>query len=204
MPDATPAAGFLTEPPTLSDAARALYDGDVEQVGFVMNLSRLWAHAPGLQTGLADLLGEAAGIAALTFRQRGVLVSATASTLGDSYCSLAWGARLAREVGDDVAAAVLHGDDRGLDDAERALATWARQVTRAPSEATPDQVQALRDVGYDDAQILAITTFVALRIAFSTVNGALGARPDHQLAEQAPPPVRGAVTYGRPAVVAPT
>ncbi|HYU02430.1 MAG TPA: hypothetical protein VEL02_01180, partial [Jatrophihabitantaceae bacterium] len=57
--------------------------------------------------------------------------------------------------------------------------------------------QALRDAGYDDAQIVAITAYVALRIAFATVNGALGARPDHELNETAPAAVRDAVTYGR-------
>ena len=38
-------------------------------------------------------------------------------------------------------------------------------------------MQALRDAGFDDAQIFAITVFVAARLAFSTVNDALGARP---------------------------
>lgn len=203
MPDPMRAAGFLTEPRTLTDAGRALLDGDLEELGFVMNLSRLWSHAPELQVQLRGLFDAAAGIASLTLRQRGVLISAMASTLRDPYCSLAWGARLASEVGDDAAAGVLHVDDTGLEPAERALAAWARQVTSAPSESAPEQVEALRDAGYDDAQILAITTFVALRMAFSTVNAALGARPDPELVERAPGPVRAAVTYGRPAAAPP-
>lgn len=142
MPDPTPATGFLAEPKTLSDAGRALLDGDLEELGFVMNLSLLWAHAPELQGGLRGLFDEAAGIASLTFRQRGVLITAMASTLGDPYCSLAWGARLAGEVGDDAAAGVLQVDDSGLEPAERVLAAWARQVTSAPSEARPEQAAA--------------------------------------------------------------
>jgi hypothetical protein len=59
-------------------------------------------------------------------------------------------------------------------------------------------VQALRDAGFDDAQIFAITTFVALRLAFSTINDTLGARPDRQLRSATPEPVRSAVTFGRP------
>ena len=39
--------------------------------------------------------------------------------------------------------------------------------------------------------------FVAFRLAFSTVNDALGAVPDKQLADAAPEPVRAAVSYGR-------
>lgn len=44
----------------------------------------------------------------------------------------------------------------------------------------------------------AITVFVALRIAFSTVNDALGASPDAALRSTAPKAVLDAVTFGRP------
>jgi alkylhydroperoxidase family enzyme len=96
-----------------------------------------------------------------------------------------------------VAAGVLRGDDGQLDPSERTLARWARQITREPNATDVGDVQALRDAGYDDAQIFAITVFVALPIAFSTVNDALGARPDRALGETAPAPVRDAVTLGR-------
>ena len=66
--------------------------------------------------------------------------------------------------------------------------------TRRP----PPTSQSLRDAGFDDAQIFAISVFVALRIAFSTVNDALGAQPDQQLGVDAPDAVRDAVTFGRP------
>ena len=189
-------AGFL-ELPQLSADVQRLYDDDVERVGFVMNLSRLWGHQPILHNGLADLIGQAARAGALTSRQRGILVAACASTLGDAYCSLAWGKKLAGVAGAEVAGSVLRGDDDRLDLTERALAGWARKITRDPNTTAAHDVQALRDAGYDDAQICAITTFVALRIAFATVNDALGARPDHELSQTAPTSVRDAVTYGR-------
>ena len=44
----------------------------------------------------------------------------------------------------------------------------------------------------------AITVFVALRIAFSTVNDALGARPDRQLGVDGAGGSPCAVTFGRP------
>jgi uncharacterized peroxidase-related enzyme len=189
-------AGFL-EPPQLSAEVQRLYDDDVEQLGFVMNLSRLWGHQPTLHHGLVDLIGQASRAGSLTSRERGVLVVACASALGDSYCSLAWGKRLAGVAGADVACSVLRADDDRLEATEQALARWARTITRHPNTTEAHDVQALRDAGYRDAQIFAITTFVALRIAFATVNDALGARPDHELSETTPPSVRGAVTYGR-------
>jgi uncharacterized peroxidase-related enzyme len=192
------AAGFVDVVPEPSAEAQRLYDDDLEERGYVMNISRLWAHQPATQQALSDLIGQAAHAGSLTFRQRGILVTACASSLGDAYCSLAWGTRLAGEAGADIAADVVRGEDIRLDPAEQALARWARQVARDPNATTGADVQALRDAGFDDAQIVAITAFVALRIAFSTVNDALGAQPDRRLAESAPGPVRAAVTFGRP------
>ena len=97
-----------------------------------------------------------------------------------------------------TSAAVLRGDDTGLTLAERAMAEWARKVVRGPNQTTMDDVRALRDAGFTDSQIFAITVFVALRLAFSTINAALGAHPDAEYHAVAPPEVRAAVTYGRP------
>ena len=92
---------------------------------------------------------------------------------------------------------MLTGDDDRLDDRERALARWARQVARDPNGTTAADVEALRAVGYDDGQVHAITTFIALRLAFSTVNDALGAVPDAELTASGDPKVRDVVTWGR-------
>ncbi len=188
--------GFLAAPAHTPDAQR-LFDDDLDGVGYVTNVSRLWAYLPATLQGLSDLMGQATAAGSLSLRQRCVLVTAAASTLGDSYCSLAWGKKLAALAGPDVAAAVLRGEDDGLDPAERALAEWARRVTTDPNAIAADDVQALRERGFDDAQIFAITTYVALRLAFSSINDALGASPDHQLGTSTPDPVGTAVTFGR-------
>jgi alkylhydroperoxidase family enzyme len=111
---------------------------------------------------------------------------------------LAWGQKLAEVADPEVAAAVIRGDDEGLDDAERALTEWARRVATDPNAIVAGDLQTLRDGGFDDAQIFAITTYVALRLAFAMVNDALGAHPDLQLGSSAAEPVRAAVTFGRP------
>lgn len=182
----------------LTPHVQEMYDGDVEDLGFVMNVSRVWGHLPEAHRLLGDLLGTAVRAAGLTFRQRGILVTATASTMGDSYCSLAWGLKLTGEAGADLAGSVLRGEDGPLDDAERALASWARAVARDPNATTLADVRALQEAGYDDTQIFAITVFVAIRIGFSTVNDALGVRPDQELADLVDPQVLDAVTFGRP------
>jgi alkylhydroperoxidase family enzyme len=191
------ATAFLDEAPP-SPGAERLFDGDVRGLGYVMNTSKLWAHDPVALERLSELLGHVTAAGSLTFRQRAILITACASALGDSYCSLAWGKKLAGDAGDSVAEGVVRGHDEALDGAERALASWARQLARDPNSTTADDVHSLRDVGFDDAQIFAISVYVALRIAFSTVNDALGAQPDRQLGVETPAAVRDAVTFGRP------
>jgi alkylhydroperoxidase family enzyme len=188
---------YLVDPPS-SPAADAMYAGDREAMGYVMTGSRVWAHAPELHDDLSALLARAAEQAGLGVRDRGILITACASTLGDSYCSMAWGYKLASVAGADLAADVLRGVDDVLTDRERALAAWARRLADDPNRTGPADVDALRSAGYDDAQILAITAFVGLRIAFSTINDALGVQPEPELAQLAPEAVRTVVTYGRP------
>ncbi|HMK97475.1 MAG TPA: cytochrome P450, partial [Acidimicrobiales bacterium] len=124
--------GFLAAAPHTPEAQK-LFDDDVKGLGYVTNVSRLWAHLPSALNSLSDLLGEATRAGSLTHAQRSVLVTAAASALGDSYCSLAWGKRLAKEAGPDVAAAVIRGGSDGLGRTDQALARWARLVATEPN-----------------------------------------------------------------------
>jgi alkylhydroperoxidase family enzyme len=199
MPESRRSAGAGWLAPAEDTAEiRRLYADDLAQNGFVMNLSRVWAHRPGLHDRLFALLQEAFDAAGLTDRQKGVLIAACAAAREDSYCSLAWGTRLAGAAGGEVAAAVLRGEHDALGEGDRVLARWAHRVASDPNGTGPHDVQELRDAGFDDARILAITVYVAGRLAFSSVNGALGAAPDAEYRALAPAPVRSAVDYGRP------
>jgi SAM-dependent methyltransferase/alkylhydroperoxidase family enzyme len=191
-----PSTGFLLAA-RHTPAVQHLYDEDVRGVGYTTNVSRLWAHLPTALNGLSDLLGTTTRAGSLSFAQRAVLVTAAASAFGDSYCSIAWGKKLAEATSPDVAGTIIQGGAQGLDQTEQALAHWARLMARDPNAISADDVQVLRDVGFDDSQIFSITVFVALRLAFSTVNDALGAVPDRELSAAAPEAVRSAVTFGR-------
>jgi alkylhydroperoxidase family enzyme len=76
----------------------------------------------------------------LSFRQRGILVTA-ASALGDSYCSLACAGKLGQASDAALAAGVLTGSDAGLTGQEKAMAAWARKVVKDPNATTPADVQ---------------------------------------------------------------
>lgn len=188
----------LIEWPTPDASAEETFAEDQAELGFVMNASRLWAYQPDLHRHLFGMLSNLVNQHGLTFRERGILVAACASTLGDSYCSVAWGTKLAGVTDAHTAAGVLRGDDPGLSPAEHTLAEWARKLARDPNSTTPTDIQSLHEAGWTDAQIFGITAFVALRIAFSTINDALGAQPDAGYRTVAPRPVLDAITYGRP------
>ncbi len=187
---------FLHEP-EITSKAQALFAEDVTDDGYVSNSSRLWAYQPETLEHLFDLMSEAFKPSGLSFRQRGILVTATASALGDSYCSLAWGGKLAGAADAELAAGVLAGTDEGLTPQESAMASWARRVVKSPNATSPADVQQLRDAGLNDTQVFAITVFVSLRLAFSTVNDALGAQPDAELIASLPPEIVTTVSYGR-------
>jgi alkylhydroperoxidase family enzyme len=191
-------ASFLDDP-ELDEHVERMYAADRSGQGYVAHLTRVWAHSPEALSALSWVLKQATTVAGLDARTRALLVTACAATIGDSYCSLAFGSQLAREAGADAAAAVIGGREAALSPEERVLVRWARRVSRDPSATTEEEVDSLRALGYDDRQIFAITLFVALRLAFSTVNDALGATPDAELAERVPSTVLSAVTFGRPA-----
>jgi alkylhydroperoxidase family enzyme len=190
-------ASFLDDPEVDEHVAR-MYASDLSGQGYVAHLTRVWAYSPEAWGALTYILKNASILGGLTARERALIVTAGAATIGDSYCSLAFGSQLAHQAGDEVAVSVLLDQDFALSPEERTLVRWARRVSRDPSATTAADVETLRALGYDDRQIFAITLFIAMRLAFSTVNDALGATPDAELAERTPGAVRSAVTYGRP------
>jgi uncharacterized peroxidase-related enzyme len=195
---------FLGEPPA-SEATEAAYAEDRDADGYVNNVTRLWCWRPDIYASFIALRASLMEASALTDREWAVLVTATAAARNDSYCSLAWGPRLAKLSDDETAAQVIAGEPApALSDREAALAAWARGVVWDPNATTNDDVARLREVGLTDKEIFEATAFVAFRLAFSTVNDALGAAPDRQLAETAADVIRAAVSYGRSPAPAPS
>jgi uncharacterized peroxidase-related enzyme len=188
---------FIAEPPQ-SDEVAAAYERDTKSDGYVMNLTRLWAWRDDVQVAFQQLRTKLMSESTLGKREMAVLVCAAASTLRDAYCSIAWGSRLAAQADPATAAAVLKGTDApALTERERALAEWARKVVARPNGTTVEDVADLKRAGLTDKEILEATVFIAFRVAFSTVNDALGAQPDAKLAGAAPGDVRAAVDFGR-------
>jgi uncharacterized peroxidase-related enzyme len=185
---------FLPEP-----TPSAAYDDDLARDGYVFNNTRLWAYRPDVTDAFVQLRSMLTSASTLSERELAVLVTATASERADSYCALAWGKRLAGLANGATAVAVITGAaEPSLSLRENALADWARAVVTDPNATTAQDVERLRTSGLTDQEIFEATVFVAFRLAFSTVDNALGAEPDWQLVQAAPEGVRDAVSFGRP------
>ncbi|PKH40443.1 Ubiquinone/menaquinone biosynthesis C-methylase UbiE [Nocardioides alpinus] len=193
-----PTTVHLDAAPTTA-AAATLATEDEDDLGFVTNATRVWMHAPAAFEALFALIGSSAHGAAMTVAERGVATITATRLVGDTYCPLAWGDKLAGFASPDVAVSVMGGSDELLDDRSRAIAAWAGKVATAPQAVTASDVRAVRAAGFDDAQVLSLTVFVALRLAFSTVNGALGARPEQAYVDHVDPAVRTAWEQAFPA-----
>ncbi len=188
---------FLTEP---NDAQASAYLNDIRaNEDYVSNFNLAWAWRPDLAHAFVALRMQLMERTTLTQRELALLVCTTARAIGDSYCSWAWGSKLAKLTSGTFAADVLRGDDASaLTTREAALKRWAEQVVRDPNGACQQHIETLRTAGFDDREIFEATAFVGFRLAFSTINDALGVLPDRELVDAAAPEVRAAVTYGRP------
>ena len=188
---------LISEPPE-EPAVRALYDEANAEDGYVMNLVRLWAWRPDVHDAFLEARKLLLAQTSLSKREVAVLNTATAARRGDSYCAIAWGTRLAELADGETAGALLRGEDTPrLSGREMALARWAELVVRDPNSAAADHIGGLRGEGLSDREIVDATMLVAFRLAFTTVNDALGAQPDSQLAREASPDVLRSVTFGR-------
>jgi len=143
-------ASFLSEAPA-SEAKEAAFADDRDADGFVNNWTRLWCWRPDVLSAFRELRVSLMGSSTLADRDWAVLVTATAAEGNDSYCSLAWGTRLATLTDDATAAQVIAGGPApALSGREAALAGWARQVVRDPNATTEGDTARLREVGLGD------------------------------------------------------
>lgn len=63
--------------------------------------------------------------------------------------------------GDMRSALEASDPSRAFDDRETALLTYAAKLTRTPTEIVPNDIQVLRDAGFDDGQILELNQVTA-------------------------------------------
>jgi uncharacterized peroxidase-related enzyme len=107
--------------------------------------------------------------APLSRAQAEAIVVAVSAVNGCGYCLAHHGPRLARALGDEELARAVARDYRAADlpACDRVLLDYAVALTCEPAERTDDDVERLREYGFDDAAVLRAATIAAL---FNLVN----------------------------------
>lgn len=143
-------------------------------------VSNVW-QACGLDpAGLGALLAYRDALlsdpAPLTVAQAELLAVVVSATNGCGYCVAHHGPRLARALGDPDLARAVAGDYRAANLAarDRVLLDYAVALTCEPEERTLDDVERLREYGFDDSAILRTTQIAAYFNLVNRLASALG------------------------------
>lgn len=102
-----------------------------------------------------------------------------------AYCAAAHGDELVNTFGVPEAylEAIAEGDEAEFTDLQRAVTEFARQGATDPKRITDDHIEALREVGFDDADVLELLTVVAQAAFANTIVDAMNVLPSDQSAE---------------------
>ena len=162
----------IATPASVSDvpaASHALLDAVEKQMGSVPNLFRLVASSPAALEGYLAMSGALArGVLPAATRERIALAIAQANGCG--YCLAAHtylGEHVAK-LDDREMAANRRG--RSNDAKADAAVRFAVAVVDARGHVDDTDLQAVRDAGYDDAEIIEIVQHVALNVWTNYIN----------------------------------
>jgi uncharacterized peroxidase-related enzyme len=183
---------YLAEP-ARSDKVDALYDADRGSLGYVANYSKIFAHRPRVYRAWKELNGAVK--ATMDPVRYEVATVAAARELRSSYCALAHGSELARQVGAETAIKIA--SDESTDPLHAAIGELARKVAASPADITDADLKPLRDLGLSDVDILDVVLAAAARCFFSSVLEATGAVPDSVYANL-DESLREVLSVGRP------
>lgn len=158
-------------PPSIeasTEAARPLLEAVAAKFGAVPNVFRLAGLSPAVLKGLLDLSGDlAGGILAQPTRER--ISLAVANVNGCDYCNAAHTLG-AKRAGLDPAEIEAARKGTASDAAESAAIGFARKVAVSRGEVTPEDIEAVRQAGWSDGEIVEIVANVGLNVLTNYLN----------------------------------
>ncbi|WP_439135205.1 carboxymuconolactone decarboxylase family protein [Pseudomaricurvus sp.] len=163
-------------------ASRDLLEAVHTQLGSVPNLFRIVANSPQTLEGFLGLHG-ALGNGSLDDQTRERIALAVAEINGCHYCLAAHqylGSKLAKLSSDEI-----NASRRGTSaDPKASVAVeFAAKITRDRGKLSGRDVDAVREAGYSDAEIVEIVGLVALNTLTNYINEVLGTAIDFPTAE---------------------
>jgi len=185
-----------TRPEDARGDVAAMYRRQQSAWGYVPNYARAFCHRPEVMARWGQLLAE---IKRPMDKRRFELVTfAAAHELRNTACSLAHGRALREFFSDPEILAIAAGcAEHVLDEAERAMLRFARQVARDASGVDEAQVAELVRLGFTDAEVFDIAAAAAGRAFFTKMLDALGVQSDAPFGAL-DPAFREPLTVGRP------
>lgn len=151
------------------DASQPLLRAVERQLGSAPNLFRLVANSPAALEGYVGLMG-ALGKGALPAATREGIALAVAEINGCGYC-LSAHTYLARQVARlDDAEIAANRSGTSNDSFADAAVRFASSVARLRGHVSDDELAAVRQAGYTDAQVIEIVQHVALNTWTNYIN----------------------------------
>lgn len=185
MNEQTPDISSLRVPgrEDVPEGVTRLWDKSAEAMGFVPNVFR--AQALNGDQFLAwwnyfNLLVNKEGH--LSNAERELIAVVVSGINRCTYCTVSHGAALRQFSGDTVTSDLVAVNWRQADlpAREQAIAEYAELLTRAPDEVTPADLEALREVGMDDHQIMELVQVIGMFNMTNRVSTAIGLVPNEQ------------------------
>lgn len=166
---------------TAPAASQPLLQAVQKMIGSVPNLFRLVSNSPAALEGYLGMSGALAK-GALPAPTRERIALAMAEINGCDYCLSAHtylGTNLAKLDADEIAA---NRDGRSNDAKADAAVRFAANVAHQRGKVSSAELQAVRDAGYSDAQIIEIVQHVALNVWTNYLNNVAETEIDFRVA----------------------
>src|SRR5688572_12508242 len=180
-------AFIQTIPPAHAEGpVREMYEEARSRFGYVPNWAQAFSLRPGVMDGWVALLRSIQSN--LPVRTYELATLAAARALRSSYCALAHGSVLAKQVFDPATVTAIVSDtpESPLEPRERAMMAFVEKVVANADGITAADVDGLRSHGYRDEEIFDIAATAAARCFFSKLLDALGSQPDANFKEMDP------------------
>ncbi|MCV9996955.1 carboxymuconolactone decarboxylase family protein [Pararhizobium sp. YC-54] len=174
-----------------------LYAEAEASYGYLPNMVKAFGHRPEVLENWSTLLSSIK--ANMDLRRYELVTMAAAREMKSSYCLLAHGSVLLRDIftAEALRQVVDDPDAAAIDAAERAIMRFAAKVVRDASSIKGADVDELRRHGLSDIEIFDIVTAATVRCFFSKTLDALGVQADG-VYEKLDPDLKTALVIGRP------
>jgi uncharacterized peroxidase-related enzyme len=167
------------DPDDADERTTELLEADADEYGQPSLFARALANDPALlaaRQAYHDALTDGRGLD----RRLAELVYLAVSVTNDcEYCVASHREALVEQVDvdEDTVDALARGDPSTLTETERAAVSLGQQVARDPADVTTEDVETLRDAGFDDGQISRLVAIASAAVAANTIADALDIAP---------------------------